>query len=197
MTKPITHRAKGDDLREKVLSTALELFSARGYFNTSIQDIRQAAGVSTGAIYHHFENKEALAKALYESLLVQMDVAIACACQSHGGCYAQSRAIIEQLFTLTEEQPKLMQFILLAQHREYLPNESPICSSKPFKAMRQVIEQGMINGEVRQMDAWVAATTMFGGALRMMNLALDGVLGHSLLNHVDEVAEAAWRGIKR
>lgn len=188
-------RPRGDALRNTVLATALRLFSERGYFNTSIQDIRVAAGVSTGAIYHHFQNKERLAHSLYISLLEQMEQEIHATCQAQQGCFAQSKAIIRRLFELTLAQPQAMQFVLLAQHREYLPDEPPICSSRPFQTMKQVILTGMENGEVRQMEHWVAATTMFGGALRMMGLQLDGVLERSLVDYVDEVADSAWRGI--
>ena len=89
-----------------------------------------------------------------------------------------------------------MQFVLLAQHKEYLPDEAPICSSKPFQTMKKVVVDGMAEGEVREMDSWVAATAMFGGALRMMNLQLDGVLDRPLTDYLDEVVECGWRGIK-
>ena len=187
---------RGEALRTNVLNTALELFSERGYFNTSIHDIRRTAGVSTGAIYHHFQNKEALARSLYETLLQQMDQAIEDACFGKNGCLDRSRAIIEKMFSLTLEQQLNMQFILLAQHREYLPDEPPICSSKPFQAMKKVVTEGMAAGEVREMEPWVAATAMFGGALRMMNLQLDGALERPLTEYLDEVVGCAWRGIK-
>lgn len=187
---------RGEALKKRVLDTALELFSEHGYFNTSIHDIRRAAEVSTGAIYHHFENKEALAKSLYESLLEQMNEAIEDACRHKTGCIDKSKAIIEKMFALTMEQPRSMQFILLAQHREYLPDEAPICSSKPFQLMKEIVLEGMENGEIRKMEAWVAATAMFGGALRMMNLQLDGVLNQPLSNYLDEVMDCAWHGIK-
>lgn len=193
-TQKISPRSQS--LRDKILFTALELFSKQGYFNTSVHDIRKTANVSTGAIYHHFQNKEALAQSLYESLLAEMNQAIENACLKKMGCLAKSKAIIEKMFTLTMEQPKNMQFILLAQHREYLPNEAPICSSKPFQAMKQVVSEGIAKGEVREMDTWVAATAMFGGALRMMNLQLDGVLTEPLSKYVDEVVTCAWNGIK-
>ena len=187
---------RGEDLKQKVLSTALELFSDKGYFNTSVHDIRKAAGVSTGAIYHHFENKEALAKSLYETLLSDMNEAIEAACVNKKGCLDKSTAVIERMFRLTMDKPREMQFVLLAQHREYLPDEPPICSSKPFQAMKNIVVEGIRNKEVRKMDSWVAATAMFGGALRMMNLQLDGALKKSLMKYVDEVVECAWRGIK-
>lgn len=187
---------RGEALRNRVMDTALRLFSEHGYFNTSIHDIRRAADVSIGAIYHHFKNKESLAQSLYESLLRQMDEAIEDACCNTDGCLEQSRAIIARLFALTMEQPRAMQFILLAQHREYLPNEAPICSSRPFQAMKRVVNDGMDNGEIRKMESWVAATAMFGGALRMMNLQLDGVLTQPLSDYLDEVVDCAWRGVR-
>ena len=89
-----------------------------------------------------------------------------------------------------------MQFILLAQHREYLPEEPPICSSGPFRLMRRVLEDGMETGDVRPLEPWVAATAMFGGALRMMNLHLDGALERPLPDYLDEVVECGWRAVK-
>ena len=193
-SKPI--RLRGNALRDKVLETALTMFSERGYFNTSIHDIRREAGVSTGAIYHHFQNKEMLAKSLFDSLFVTIENEINDACDGRQGCQARSRAIIERLFELTLRQPKMMQFILLAQHREFLPAEPPICTSQPFQFMRQIVEEGMASGEVRQMEPWVAATAMFGGALRMMNLQLDGALDRPLPEFLDEVVDCAWRAIR-
>lgn len=196
MTEQTKKPLRGELLREKILSTSLVMFSNKGYFNTSIQDIRKEAGVSIGAIYHHFENKEALAKSLYEDLLFDMNQAIEASCQPKTGCYEQSKAVIKKMFQLTMTKPIQMQFILLAQHREYLPNEAPICSSKPFQAMKNIVIKGIENKEVREMDSWVAATAMFGGALRMMNLQLDGALDKPLQNYLDQVVECAWLGIK-
>ncbi|MGV6826561.1 MAG: TetR/AcrR family transcriptional regulator [bacterium] len=196
MIKASNSNTRGEALRSNVLNTALELFSEKGYFNTSIHDIRKAAGVSTGAIYHHFENKEALAKSLYDSLLQQIDGAIDDACIDKKTCLEKSRSIIEKMFSLTMDYPRQMQFVLLAQHREYLPNEAPICSSSPFQTMKRVVVEGMESGEVRNLEPWVAATAMFGGALRMMNLQLDGVLDRALTTYVDEVVDCAWRGIQ-
>ena len=197
MTEQASSRRRGSELRDQVLDTALRLFSERGYFNTSIHDIRRAAGVSIGAIYHHFGNKETLARSLYERLLGQMDEAIGEACAVKTGCLARSRAIIARLFELTGREPRMMQFVLLAQHREYLPEEPPICSSQPFQFMRRVVEEGIAAGEVRPIEPWVAATAMFGGALRMMNLHLDQALDRLLADYLDEVVECGWRAICR
>ena len=62
--------------------------------------------------------------------------------------------------------------------------------------MRSVLEDGIAAGEVRDMDPWVAASAMFGGALRMMNLSLDGVLDKELDRYLDEVVECGWRAVR-
>ncbi|MDP1570757.1 MAG: helix-turn-helix domain-containing protein [Vicinamibacterales bacterium] len=52
--------------RTVILDAALELFSHRGYGATSIRDIAGAAAVSTGSVYHHFKDKEAIFQTLLD-----------------------------------------------------------------------------------------------------------------------------------
>lgn len=47
--------------KERIASTALNLFHANGYSATGVLDITRAAGVPKGSFYHFFESKEALA----------------------------------------------------------------------------------------------------------------------------------------
>jgi len=50
--------------RRAVLDAALFLFSRQGYRATNVREIAERAGVSTGAVYHHFEDKEKIFRAL-------------------------------------------------------------------------------------------------------------------------------------
>lgn len=47
-----------------ILAVAARLFAARGYDATSVQTIVEAAGVTKPTLYHHFQSKAGLAKAL-------------------------------------------------------------------------------------------------------------------------------------
>lgn len=58
---------KSERSRAQILEAALDLISRQGYRGTSIRDISKAAGVSTGAVYHHFPDKESL----FDTLLSQ------------------------------------------------------------------------------------------------------------------------------
>ncbi len=52
--------------RNQVMKAALRLFSTHGYRATSMRDIAEAAGVSTGNVYHHFHDKQAIFQALLD-----------------------------------------------------------------------------------------------------------------------------------
>jgi AcrR family transcriptional regulator len=52
--------------RDSVLMAALDLFAQKGYARTTCSDIGQRIGMTRGAVYWHFENKDALLAALLD-----------------------------------------------------------------------------------------------------------------------------------
>lgn len=64
---------KSERSRRYVLDAALQLFSRRGYRATSVRDIADAAGVSTGNLYHHFPDKEAIFTTLLDEMTEIVD----------------------------------------------------------------------------------------------------------------------------
>lgn len=51
---------------ETILTVSARLFLEKGFDKTSMQDIAAAAGISKGAIYHHFQSKEDIIRAVTE-----------------------------------------------------------------------------------------------------------------------------------
>ncbi|MBW2100456.1 MAG: TetR/AcrR family transcriptional regulator [Deltaproteobacteria bacterium] len=183
------------DRKELILNIALDLFTQWGYFNTTVHDIQRASNVSIGSIYHHFKNKEGIAKALFDRLVAQMDTAIEGILRTHESTYRRSLAIITYLFELAKETPQSMQYILYARHREFMPDEKPICSSRPFEKIKAMVREGIEKGEIRPMDPTVASACLFGGAIRLIHLHLDRVLEKELPAYLEEVFESAWRSV--
>src|SRR5438128_8077560 len=58
--------AKSEQSRRQVLDAALQLFSHQGYRATTVRDIADEAGTSTGNVYHHFPDKEAIFRTLLD-----------------------------------------------------------------------------------------------------------------------------------
>lgn len=63
-------RAQAQANRQRILSTARELFIERGYAGTSIADIAEASGVSVPTVFARFGSKVTLLKEAVESALV-------------------------------------------------------------------------------------------------------------------------------
>jgi AcrR family transcriptional regulator len=59
---------KGSKTKEKILKTALKLFSAKGYKATTVRDIAGAMGVKQSALYNHFKNKDEILETLISDL---------------------------------------------------------------------------------------------------------------------------------
>lgn len=62
----LTQEKKSERSRALILEAALQLFSEQGYRGTSIREISDAAGLSTGNLYHHFPDKETLFRTLLD-----------------------------------------------------------------------------------------------------------------------------------
>ncbi|HEY9074345.1 MAG TPA: TetR/AcrR family transcriptional regulator [Desulfobaccales bacterium] len=57
---------KGDLTRQSIIEKSMQLFCIKGYFNTSIDAIVKATGLTKGGVYGHFRNKEEIWYAVYE-----------------------------------------------------------------------------------------------------------------------------------
>jgi AcrR family transcriptional regulator len=62
------HAARSRATRDKLLTAARALFAERGFAAVGTEEIVRAAGVTRGALYHQFRDKEALFEAVFESV---------------------------------------------------------------------------------------------------------------------------------
>jgi AcrR family transcriptional regulator len=74
---PGKRAAQGRATRGQLIEVATSLFATRGYEGTSIEAVLAAAGVSRGALYHHFAGKEALFTAAVVAISDRVTVEIA------------------------------------------------------------------------------------------------------------------------
>ena len=90
MTARRTQAERSASTRAALLSAARELFAEHGFAATGREQIAERAGVTRGALYHHFASKELLFRAVVEELEVELGTKVMMAA-------AQSTDAAEQL----------------------------------------------------------------------------------------------------
>jgi AcrR family transcriptional regulator len=62
----MVRQARSEATRQRIVNAAMELFAEAGYQATGLGDIIERAQMTKGALYYHFDSKEALATAIIE-----------------------------------------------------------------------------------------------------------------------------------
>ncbi len=80
---------KKDEKKQHILDCATHVFAAKGYNDTSVRDIVEAADISTGSFYFYFKNKRELFEALRQEAITMLMGVISTSIQEEGPFYAR------------------------------------------------------------------------------------------------------------
>jgi AcrR family transcriptional regulator len=72
-----TQAERSEVTRDALIEAARTLFAERGYADVGTEEIVRAAGVTRGALYHHFDGKRGLFEAVYERVEIELAQRIA------------------------------------------------------------------------------------------------------------------------
>ncbi len=93
MTEPARRSLRAEHreaTRDALVASGRLLFGRDGFTNTSVEEIARQAGVTTGALYHHFATKTELFETVFEALEHELQV-------RSGAAAAGGRTPLEQL----------------------------------------------------------------------------------------------------
>ena len=113
------HSASTEARRKAILDAALACFASKGFTETTMEDIRKLSGASTGSIYHHFANKEMLARALYLEGRDSLNTALSTSITTND-LRTGIKALIYAYLDWFEQHADLGQYVMQAADSEYL-----------------------------------------------------------------------------
>jgi AcrR family transcriptional regulator len=99
--------------RTALVSAARELFAAQGFAGTGRDEIAARAGVTRGALYHHFGSKEALFRAVVEHLEEEMGQRIMAAAAKEPDVRLHLRAGCHAFLDACTSDPAVRRIIIL------------------------------------------------------------------------------------
>ncbi len=113
------HSAPTEARRKAILEAALACFASKGFTETTMEDIRKLSGASTGSIYHHFANKEMLARELYLEGRSSLNAALFTSITTND-LHTGIKALVYAYLDWFEQHADLGQYVMQAGASEYL-----------------------------------------------------------------------------
>lgn len=142
-----------NEAEKRLLSSALGLFSEKGYEGTSIREIIERAGVTRPVLYYYFENKEHLFRRLVESWFIELVEDMDRALTGVEGLREQLETVVVNIFEHAERSPQVVRLIF---HTFFAPrHQAPKLDkdalwesrfSRIVSIMRNGVDSGVFTG---------------------------------------------------
>lgn len=135
------------DRTNEFIEAAQELFSEKGFENTSVDDIVNRVGVAKGLFYYYFDSKEKMIDILYERLMEEIRASITAAMEKKGLTAMQRFGeLLESNRDIACRSSMLVAFFIKERNQAYqLTMEKRACGLM-IDAMQGIIEQGIEEG---------------------------------------------------
>lgn len=156
--------APREDKFQRILDAAIEAFAESGYHQCQVSKIARIAGVADGTIYLYFKNKEDILIRLFQERMGSFIAYVRTQLDSRKTTRDKLRTIIESHFYSMENNRSLAivtQLELRQSDREIRSAISGIIKDY-FKLIEEVINDGIVTGEISPLDVRVARQLIFG-----------------------------------
>ena len=185
-----------DLTRQRLIRAALELFTTKGYHDTTTAQIAKKAGIAEGTIYRHFASKQQLVNELYRAAQrwASKVVQETSRAPEAGTARAQLTAVAHGLIDGATHDTAIVKLGLLEPLDALLDEESRRTEREFRTAIERVIAEGKAQNSVR-----AGAVEIWSGVwLAVISYALKKIVGGDWKPGdagVRLVIDAAWRAI--
>lgn len=166
-------------LREALLTATLELIETDGIGAVSLRRVARAAGVSTGAPYHHFPDRAALLTALSDEGFRRLAEALTAAHAAAATPTEALEAILNAYVEFARANPAYFRLMFRPELKQPHKSESGAeAGEEAFAVLADTVGECLDAKVVRAGDKNVLAITVWSLVHGYASLWLDGQLEH-------------------
>ncbi|MGB9183196.1 MAG: TetR/AcrR family transcriptional regulator [Solirubrobacteraceae bacterium] len=187
-------RPRDRSARERVLAAALTRFATASPIAVSLEDIRSEAGVSVGALYHHFPDKAAIVDALYVDLTIDVQQEFLAELREHPSAEGGIRAIVGWYLRWVTEN-RVAASVLLGNR----PDDDPLLhdlNRRFFTEVRGWWQTHVHYGALRELPLDLIHALWLGPAQEYTRHWLSGDVERMPRTIAGVLADAAWNSLK-
>jgi AcrR family transcriptional regulator len=137
---------------DRILRTALGLFSTKGYDATSVREICEAAGITKPTLYHFFGSKDGVYRALVEGALSAFEREVERSVRAPGTAVERLRRVATGHFGTAERERETVRFLFALVHSPPSaapPTDFPQFYERLVALVAGVVEEGVARGELK------------------------------------------------
>lgn len=168
--------------RAQVLRAARACIVALGYEHTTMRDIAEAAGVSTGTVVHYFSDKETVLEAALLDKITDTGITLRAALAGAQSAWEQLERLVDASLPATDEVRDEWRLWLTfwgeATRNERLRTVSERQHQRWTRFLARILRDGMAAGEFVAVDLETTATQI---AALIDGLAIQATLGNPML----------------
>jgi AcrR family transcriptional regulator len=151
--KPDAEARKTSGNRDKILDTALTLFTERGFFGTPTSLISKEAGVATGTLFFYFNTKEELIDTLYRRTKSEAAVVMCRGIDTEKTALAKLRRIGFNAVEWGIQNPAKQKFMEQFAHSPFVSTSAQEEGMSHFLFLQDLVRDGIREGSIRDIDA--------------------------------------------
>jgi AcrR family transcriptional regulator len=189
-------RPQTSDTREKILAAALEVFSAKGFHGTTVDEIAENAALGKGTVYRHFHSKKGLFSELIRLKVAELEEKVQGAIDPHAEVLDIIETYLRTYFSFFDRNRDLYKVLIQEQSdfgaevkALYIGNilkKVPLLKRKIFLAARQ--------GHLKKMDFRTVFYGVMGFIDGVMQKWLASETDYSLVDEIPTVTETIFYG---
>ena len=198
-TRATRAREARETRRRQLLEVALEVFSAKGYYEASITDVVSAAGVARGTFYQYFDSKEAIFHELLDDLVLGLQQSVVGVDMSPGALPVREQLVgtVVRILDAVDQNRRFVHIVLRVAVGldDAVDQKLDHFFGALHRLLHESLDRGQALGLIRACDTELAAHCVLGSFRAVVEHYLGGDAPADTRGLAEGLVSFSFRGL--